>query len=70
MVNQCNCIVGGISLVSGKAKVRHCVLNVGHDIKTAKGLEFVVNGRDVTVQGIAVGCDDNLAAFFFDCFIN
>lgn len=54
----------------GKAKEVHCILNMGHDIKTTHGLEFVVNGRDVTVQDIAVGCDDYLAAFFFDCFVN
>lgn len=54
----------------GEAKEVHCILNMGHDIKTTHGLEFVVNGRDVTIQGLAVGCDDNPAAFFFDGLVN
>lgn len=54
----------------GEAKEIQGVLNVGHDIKPANGFESFINRRNVTIQGVAVGCDDNLAAFFFDGLIN
>ena len=43
---------------------------MGHYFKTANGFESFINRGDVTIQGVAVGCDDNLAAFFFDGLVN